>query len=331
MKFLNDVGAGEVTRIVDHQTAMVQVDDGFEVPWLINDLVVERGSYGGDAEEESEQEVDTPPAAFEEQTGRGSDQPAIEDEALIFAFVPDPNSSSFDTYLVNSSSYQLKYTIARKQEGEQVLFREGTLEAGIKINLGSYLPGNLEEETTFRIQGIFYNLGFYIPLPPLDTLIKVSATEMYDAGSRRENDYFHDKAILYTLHDWRAPEPESRMKIDADAIRKAMYTKGDVKADKKVKPEDGPKEVDLHIGELVDDHQSLEQAEILDIQMSRFRTALESAILHQQKRVVFIHGVGNGKLKHEIRRTLDKEYRSCRYQDASFREYGYGATMVIIR
>jgi hypothetical protein len=52
VKFLNDTGSGEVTRIVDPKMALVQVDDGFEVPWMISDLVVDAGRYGDDDEEE---------------------------------------------------------------------------------------------------------------------------------------------------------------------------------------------------------------------------------------------------------------------------------------
>jgi dsDNA-specific endonuclease/ATPase MutS2 len=52
--------------------------------------------------------------------------------------------------------------------------------------------------------------------------------------------------------------------------------------------------------------------------------------MHKSKKIVFIHGVGNGKLKHELRRILDAEYKNLRYQDASFKEYGFGATMVLL-
>ena len=87
----------------------------------------------------------------------------------------------------------------------------------------------------------------------------------------------------------------------------------------------------LHIQELADDFANLSNAEILDIQMSRFTTALDGGIIAGTRRIVFIHGIGNGRLKHEILKTLDRKYPKLRYQDASFKEYGYGATMVIIK
>lgn len=82
---------------------------------------------------------------------------------------------------------------------------------------------------------------------------------------------------------------------------------------------------------MVDDYKHLSNSEIIDIQLSRFTTALDGGILSGTRRMVFIHGVGNGKLKYEIGKTLDRKYPKLKYQDASFKEYGYGATMVILK
>lgn len=90
-------------------------------------------------------------------------------------------------------------------------------------------------------------------------------------------------------------------------------------------------EVDLHISEIMDDVSGLSSGEIVDIQLARFRTALEGALRAKQKKIIFIHGKGAGKLKREIHKIIDSEYGKCTYQDASFREYGYGATMILIK
>ncbi len=330
VKFLNDTGSGKVSRIIDQKTALVQVEDGFEVPWLLNDLVVDAGIYDPN-EDEIIQEKKPELKSFSESVEHKSDPSPLENEELLLAFLPDKKSSEFETYLINSSSYQFKYVISRQKEGEMVLFHEGILEPGIKIDLGTYLPGNLKQEEYFRIQGIFFNYGFYVHIPPLDLLLKIVAAELFDARSRVENDYFLEKAVLHSLYDWRKPKGPPEMAIDVELLKQAMFTKRDLKPEKQKVPGSNLKEIDLHIEALVDNHASMNNSEILEIQLSRFRTALESAIIHQDGNIVFIHGVGNGKLKHEIRRLIDTEYKSLRYQDASFKEYGFGATMVIIK
>ena len=49
------------------------------------------------------------------------------------------------------------------------------------------------------------------------------------------------------------------------------------------------------------------------------------------QKIVFIHGKGNGILKNSILTELKTKYKNYYYQDASFREYGFGATMVTIK
>ena len=49
------------------------------------------------------------------------------------------------------------------------------------------------------------------------------------------------------------------------------------------------------------------------------------------RKIVFIHGKGNGVLRAAIEKELSHRYKGHRVQDASFREYGFGATQVTIR
>ena len=91
-------------------------------------------------------------------------------------------------------------------------------------------------------------------------------------------------------------------------------------------------EVDLHIEKLLDSYNTMTNHEMLTYQMDHFRKELESALKNKDKiaRIVFIHGLGNGTLKLQLRKQLDDMYPFLYYQDASFAEYGFGATMVML-
>ena len=65
------------------------------------------------------------------------------------------------------------------------------------------------------------------------------------------------------------------------------------------------KEVDLHITELVDKPEGLSNFEMLNIQLEKFENELDAAIFKNMKKIIFIHGVGNGRLKQEI---IEKNY-----------------------
>jgi hypothetical protein len=96
------------------------------------------------------------------------------------------------------------------------------------------------------------------------------------------------------------------------------------------KPDKHVMEIDLHIHELLDDYRNMSNYEIVSFQMAHFERMIESAIKNKFRKVVFIHGVGQGVLKNEIRKVL-AFYPNCTFHDAPYQKYGQGATEVLIR
>jgi len=96
------------------------------------------------------------------------------------------------------------------------------------------------------------------------------------------------------------------------------------------KPEDNSvAEVDLHLHELVEDERVLSDDEKLSYQLAYFERRLEAAIRDGKRKLIVIHGVGEGVLREEVRRML-QYYDGVRFQDADMRRYGAGATEVLI-
>lgn len=91
----------------------------------------------------------------------------------------------------------------------------------------------------------------------------------------------------------------------------------------------GVAEVDLHLHELVEDETRLSQGERLSYQLAYFERALEGAIRDGKRKLIVIHGVGEGILREEVRRVL-QFYDGVQFHDADMRRYGTGATEVLI-
>ena len=66
---------------------------------------------------------------------------------------------------------------------------------------------------------------------------------------------------------------------------------------------------------------------MLEIQLKHFAKEMDHALRNHFKKMIFIHGVGNGKLKNEIRKEL-RHYPGVAFKDADSRNYGQGATEV---
>ncbi len=85
------------------------------------------------------------------------------------------------------------------------------------------------------------------------------------------------------------------------------------------------KEVDLHL------KNGYNSGDAINRQIELFRSELDSARRSGRKEIIFIHGVGSGKLKQELIKVLLKEYPSFSYRDAPYSKYGYGgATLFTI-
>jgi dsDNA-specific endonuclease/ATPase MutS2 len=90
------------------------------------------------------------------------------------------------------------------------------------------------------------------------------------------------------------------------------------------------KEIDLHIGQLVDSYSQMSNYEMLQIQLRKVESEIELARAEGRTRLIFIHGHGSGKLKEEMMKLLDR-FSGLEIYDASFRKYKLGATEVKIR
>lgn len=88
-------------------------------------------------------------------------------------------------------------------------------------------------------------------------------------------------------------------------------------------------EVDLHLHKLVEDESKLSAGEKLSFQLDYFERRLNTAIRERKKRVIVIHGVGEGVLREEVRKAL-QFYEGVRFDDADPRRYGHGATAIEI-
>ncbi len=98
----------------------------------------------------------------------------------------------------------------------------------------------------------------------------------------------------------------------------------------KVKERNTPKmEVDLHIHQLVPSSRGMSNFDMLNVQMETAKRQLEFAIRKRIRKVVFIHGVGEGVLKEELF-YLFKKYSNISYYEADYQKYGLGATEIYI-
>lgn len=86
-------------------------------------------------------------------------------------------------------------------------------------------------------------------------------------------------------------------------------------------------EIDLHIHEILESELGLTNKEMLDHQVYALRRFYRKAREKRIRKIIIIHGVGQGVLRNEVRDFLAGQ-EGLEVYDADFREYGKGATAV---
>ncbi len=241
------------------------------------------------------------------------------------------NTGTLDLHVVNDSNYFASYAIMRTDsKGQSTLIAASTIEPNTKEKIDTLNPMQVDGQTWTVQLLMFKKIRSFTPQPVYNTEIKPRGVKMLRDGSFTDNDFFDCKAILMpVIKDEFAKKLEQL--TDKETARGASEGRHPEPA-KVSKPSRSTDiiEVDLHIDSLLPDTRGLDNKDMLEVQMKHVRTTMEQNCHTQGLRIVFIHGVGAGVLKGELRRFLERKYPKCSFQDASFREYGFGATMVTI-
>lgn len=265
---------------------------------------------------------------------------------LSLAFMPVTEdklqNTDFDLYLINDDNYFVSFFISTKddssfenEEERWVLREQGTIEPHTRLLLNRITNGHAGDWERINVQAIaFKDKRSFVQKPAFNASLHLSPTRLYKQNAFTANDYFDRNAlVLAVVKDDRQAAPTA---ISAESIEEAIVTKPAEKTpalktriEKKEKKDD-ILEIDLHIDKLLDDTTGMQPKDILDYQVSKFRQTMEAHKKEKGKRIVFIHGKGEGVLRKELWKRLTLEYPSCDKQDASFLRYGFGATMVTI-
>lgn len=338
VRFLNAVGGGVVKSVINKTMVSVEDSDGFEVPTPISELVVIDDSVSMDPETRSarrrtpEKKEEQP--EVKEQAKAEPKYVAGKDTPVCFlAFVPqneaNPVEGELKVYLVNDSNNFMLYNYSHLKNKMYRSVESGKMNPNSKRYMESFSRFDLNELPEFQFQLLFFREESPNLESPVVKSLRLNPVKFYRQNSYEKTKYFTQNAIIFSLLE---QDMEAEMaKLTEPELSKMVSEKDEPKVAVKriVSPE--LVEIDLHIHELLEDTRGLSNHEMLEVQMGRFRNELDTAIENGTKRIVFIHGIGNGTLKQELRKELSTKYKKYYFQDASFKEYGYGATMVILR
>ena len=257
--------------------------------------------------------------------------------SAYLAFVPidikEGTNTRFETYMVNDSNYYVHYTYLVAEGNAWTLKSEGEIEPNTKLFIEEFGREALNEMGHIAIQMIAYKKDKpFLLKPATDVQFRLDPVKFYKLHLFEENDFFETPALIYTIVE--NDEVARPLVVDAKRLKEQMYKDEKVVANtskKKSKKDDGTVVIDLHADEVLETTAGMNSADILHYQMDIFKKAMDEYRKKKGQKIIFIHGKGEGVLRSALIHELNYRYKGCTYQDASFQEYGYGATQVTIK
>ena len=360
VRFLSEVGGGKVVGFRGKDIALVEDADGFEIPMQVKELVVvETDDYNIPTPQQKQKKAEEAPRAksdvaapYRGKSSQNNSSPKVVEVAfdnrqseikggdvlnVYLAYVPvdikQVSTTPFETYLVNDSNYYLYYTYSNIENSSCQVRSQGLIEPNTKLFLEEFEKSALNDLERVAVQLIAFKDGRAFALKPAVSVeLRIDVVKFYKLHTFQENDFFEEPALVYDIV--KNDQPAKQLYVSAEEVKNALIQKRDVQPARKPQHQKENRnailEVDLHINELLDNTHGLSNADMLQYQLKKFVEVMEQYKHQQGKRIVFIHGKGEGVLRKAILDELKRKYPRCRWQDASFQEYGFGATQVTI-
>ena len=356
VRFIYECGGGVVTGFRGKDVVLVEDKDGFEIPMQAREcVVVDTNEYNFEKKtvspkkDDVKREIKQPAKAvapvedepFEPVvTYRPKERPEGERLNVVLAYLPmDEKSlgnSRFEAYIINDSNYSLYFTYSTPQGRGWSVRGNGLLEPNSKMFIEEFGREELNDMERVCVQLLpFKGDKPFVLKPAMNIERRIDTVKFYKLHLFAKNPFFDEGALIYELVV--DDKPMKEVFADAEEVQKIILEKkkGESQPLKASKPSltkgTDILEVDLHIEELIETTAGMNAFDILNYQLDVVRRTLDENLKYKGKKIVFIHGKGDGVLRNAISQELKRKYPRCLSQDASFQKYGFGATMVIVK
>ncbi|NIK74113.1 hypothetical protein FHS56_001626 [Thermonema lapsum] len=334
VRLLHDHMEGVVVKIQGN-IAEVEIEEGFIIPVAANELVLI-------AKEENQYFDTTPPKASKSakessgskeagQRQQGGDKsPLYSYKGLYLAFIPT-NDRLYQLYLINNTDWTTPYAVSKEQNGNHMGVAGGVLGARQYARLDEVNIEQFDSWGIYYFQVLFFRQGYYTLPHPLLRKLQFRASTFFKALQMAP--ILDKEGYVFQLDkdfQWKATEWEASRPMDAQQIIHSLL-KQDQAEQSKIAVEVPEYEVDLHIEKLLPNHKGMSPDAIFAYQLDVFERKLDAAIASGMSEIIFIHGVGNGKLRDAIQKRAGRHPQVEFFQDAHKEKFGYGATLIKLK
>lgn len=309
VRVIQGIEEGIITRIINDKLIEIEIEDGFTMPVMKSEVVVVASEEKNHFQKEStNKEIKSVPQS-------------LFDQGAYLAFEFEEGKDNAECYFINHTNKIFVNVVSEEQgKGAFQNLSSQITPPSKHIKIGNYRLSQFDKWPT---------LTFH--LTEIDSKNRIEPSFIKKTFSPKAKNFFKTKtksplrnqpAYVFNLLD-------GGVKINPEELKEQLFKGEDEFTENPYSNE--AIEVDLHIETLREDHEFLSSEEILPIQLIEFEKNLDDALVKNRPEITFIHGIGSGKLKHEVSKILSKHPHVRYYEDANKTRFGYGATKAVFK
>lgn len=301
--FKNENLRGEITQFYGPDLVGVTIEDDFELQVHKSEIVVTESII---------------PESAKPKTAAITKEISIKTGKGIFLKFDSIGNNNYEVSVVNG--YQDAYFVAvysEKQTGIELL-GNGTVNTGNSLFVNKIGRFNPEKWGTLHV--VTYSVRQFPNSVPQSIKYSKAFTQG-DFQTPSGFDHLENAWFIFQVEQWTAPIQKVEIAVQSEMAPSNWKSTHQRPADV----------VDLHLEKLVPDTTLVMAEDAIKIQMESFHKNLEMALAWKMPHITFIHGLGTGVLKNLIRLSVKNNKNILRFSDADEKEFGFGATKLILK
>ncbi len=314
VKLLHSTESGRVLQVYGNGRLLVLVDDFLELEL--------------DAREVVKAAIPPPAETPARQQARRLEAAAAANLAPAVYFVIEPDSGSrYRYHLVNNTAWTLLFALFVLKNEQATGRLHGKAEPATAQILFTTSAQNWDQEANLLFQFIHFHHAPQSVMEP-----KIKSLRLRAAHFLRERQYIpilEAEGILLDLLEvqlLRPAEQQREMLVrnrPPEPLSPYEQLRHDIVVASQVDPV-----VDLHLEALTERAGQIPVGDALPFQIEEFERCMSLAMVHDLDEIIFIHGIGSGRLRDALHERL-RQYRSVRHFEIDRSgKFGQGATRV---
>jgi dsDNA-specific endonuclease/ATPase MutS2 len=306
VRLLRGTEEGRIVNIKGDKIVEVEIEDGFIIPALKNEVVVidknEAETFGGNTP------VEVP-------TIQRKEKNPIADG--IYLAIVEKQDNKLEMHFINQTDDTVLYSIS--QNDRKVISGKsyGICEKYDIQEIGNFTSSIFNESKKLNCQLIFHENQTRLKKQPLIVELKIN------------QELLLKKIYLPTIEKDVALvklEEKHSFEINPSELQEKMMEQSrESPSTKETKRRQPEQTVDLHIDNISID---LKDKDILEFQLNKFEKAYDNALIEDAEKLKVIHGIGAGILRSQIHKRLSVKKEVKYFEDADKERFGFGSTII---